>query len=178
MTVLIWRIDTGDLAGALTLADYALRFGLQMPDRYERTTACLIAEEIADTALKAITAGQTVAPDVLERTWQLTEPHDMFDPVRARLLKVIGLAWQQAGQGSRAIEPLKRALELDDRCGVKKIIEQLERELKREPQVIPAHNNAQPTVSTGVLPGLPGEPRTRAAQDAPAGNPVARPVSA
>lgn len=154
MTILVWRIDTGDLTGALQLAAYALQYGLNTPDRYERTTACLIAEEIADTALRLMAAGTPVDPDPLEQTWHLTAPHDMFDPVRARLLKAIGLAQQQAGQPHRAVEPLRRALELDDRCGVKKIIEQIERELKKE----------QPVAGVTPPAGLPGEPRTRAAQ--------------
>jgi len=161
MTILVWRIDTGDLSGAIELAAYALQYGLNTPDRYERTTACLIAEEMADTALRGLTAGQTVDPDLLEQTWQLTAPHDMFDPVRARLLKAIGLAQQQAGQPHLAVEPLKRALELDDRCGVKKIIEQLERELKKE--ALPA-SQEQPEAGVTTPAGLPGEPRTRAAQ--------------
>lgn len=31
MTVMLWRLDTGDIAGALEIARYALKYGLTMP---------------------------------------------------------------------------------------------------------------------------------------------------
>ncbi|WP_268989494.1 phage terminase small subunit, partial [Ralstonia solanacearum] len=42
------------------MAAYAIRHQLAMPDQYQRTTACLIAEEFATMALKAIEAGDPV----------------------------------------------------------------------------------------------------------------------
>ncbi|MBN4688500.1 terminase, partial [Escherichia coli] len=57
MTVMVWRIDVGDFAGALDIAAYALRHGLVLPDQYQRDAATLIAEEIADQALASFSAG-------------------------------------------------------------------------------------------------------------------------
>ena len=131
MTVMIWRIDIGDITGALDIAAYAIRHGLQTPDRYERSTACLIAEEVADTALKLMDTATPVPSELITRTIELTAEQDMFDQVQAKLLKVQGLALIQAGQQAEALEPLKRALALDERCGVKKLIETTERELKK-----------------------------------------------
>lgn len=131
MTVLVWRIDIGDITGALDIAAYAIRHGLQTPDRYERSTACLIAEEVADTALKLMDTATPVPSELITRTIELTAEQDMFDQVQAKLLKVQGLALIQAGQQAEALEPLKRALALDERCGVKKLIETTERELKK-----------------------------------------------
>ena len=131
MTVLVWYIDTGDIAKALSVADYALRHDMQTPDRYERSTACLVAEEIADTALKLMDSENAVSAELLGKTIALTEEQDMFDQVRARLLKAYGLSLTKAGNQPAAIEPLKRALELDERSGVKKLIEQTEREIKK-----------------------------------------------
>ena len=45
---MLWHLDTGDLAGAFPMADYVIRHGLSTPDRYERTAAPLIAEEVAE----------------------------------------------------------------------------------------------------------------------------------
>ena len=56
-TVMVWRIDAGDYKGALDVAAYVLKHKLVMPDRFERTTGCLVAEEIASAALKAQKAG-------------------------------------------------------------------------------------------------------------------------
>ena len=61
----------------------------------------------------------------------LTEKQDMFDQVRARLLKAYGMTLAKSGRQTEAVEPLKRALELDERSGVKKLIEQTEREIKK-----------------------------------------------
>lgn len=135
MTVLVWRIDIGDIAGALEIAAYAIRHDLQTPDRYERSTACLIAEEVADTALKLMDGDTPIPPELITMTLDLTTDKDMFDQVRAKLLKAQGLCLLKAGQQAAAMDPLKRALELDERCGVKKLIETTERELRKNSNV-------------------------------------------
>lgn len=130
MTVMVWRIDTGDHEGALAIAEYALRHGLTLPDQYQRDTATVIAEEIAEQALTALTTGQAVSASVLERAAALTEGRDMPDEARAKLHKALGLALQ-GEQPARALEHFRRALRLHERVGVKKEIERLERELKK-----------------------------------------------
>ena len=131
MTVLVWYIDTGAIDKALDIAEYALQHDMQTPDRYERSTACLVAEEIADTALKLMDGENAIPAELLGKAITLTEEHDMFDQVRARLLKAYGMALTKSGNKVDAIEPLKRALELDERSGVKKLIEQTERDIKK-----------------------------------------------
>ena len=133
MTVLVWRIDVGDLAGALDIAEYAMKHDLQTPDRYERDTASLIAEEIAETALKLLaeeSADAEVLAGILGTAQALTGDDDMHDEIRAKLLKAQGYAQRDAGYTTAALENLQRALSLNDRAGVKKDIEKLERELK------------------------------------------------
>lgn len=151
MTILVWYIDTGAIEKALAVAEYALQYGLQTPDRYERSTACLIAEEIADTALKLMEGENAVSSALLSQVISITENHDMFDQVRARLLKAYGMSLTKSGDLEWAIEPLKRALELDERCGVKKLIEQTEREVKKNsvtPEVTPAETEEQAAETT------------------------------
>ncbi|MBZ9576717.1 phage terminase small subunit [Modicisalibacter sp. MOD 31.J] len=133
MTVLVWRIDTGDLAGALDIAEYAMKHDLQTPDRYERDTASLIAEEIADQALRMLGEEGADAPalvDLLERADALVADHDMHDEIRAKLHKSLGYAYRDAGRPDDALEQLQAALALNERAGVKKDIERLEREIK------------------------------------------------
>ncbi|PLT16275.1 MULTISPECIES: terminase endonuclease subunit [Ralstonia] len=140
MTVMVWHIDVGDLAGALPMAAYAIRHKLAMPDQYQRTTACLIAEEFANMALKAIDAGETVDMVALVSVADLVADEDMPDEVRAKLHKALGYAnYAQAGTADSvraavlrqtALAELKRALELHEKCGVKKDIERIEREIK------------------------------------------------
>lgn len=126
MTALVWTIDVGDIAAALPLAAYAIEHKLVLPDQYQRTTACLIAEETADIALK----GLPVAADLLLQVAALTEAEDMPDEVRAKLLKAIGYAQREAGELAAARDNLARALSLHDKVGVKKDIERLDTAIK------------------------------------------------
>lgn len=133
MTVMIWRLDTGDIPGALAIARYALQYGLVPPDTYKRnSTAYLLAEEVADAATRARTLEQPVDIDPLLTTLALTNAEDMPDVVRAKLHKIIGYVLRDTGRAIDAMEHLTRALQLDDRCGVKKDIERLATVLKKQ----------------------------------------------
>jgi hypothetical protein len=60
MTVMIWRIDAGDYAGALEIARYALNYRLAMPFG-NRPAGYALAEEIADMSTRAHDAGEPVS---------------------------------------------------------------------------------------------------------------------
>jgi len=139
-TVMVWRIDAGDYSGALDIAAYVLQHKLLMPDRFERTTGCLIAEEIATAALKSQKAGEPFDLAILHRTAELTDAQDMPDQARAKLYLAMGRATLdgisaevagQPGQIQAGIDLLKRAIELHDSCGGKKDLESAERLLKK-----------------------------------------------
>jgi len=131
MTVMVWRLDAGDLSGALDIAEYALKHKLATPDDFTRPTGYLLVEEIAVLALRDIAAGETVEIEPLLRTLELTDGEDMPDLVRAKLHKVIGTVYRSLGRAGLALQHMKRALQLDENSGVKKSIEQLEREIKK-----------------------------------------------
>lgn len=140
VTVMIWRIDAGDFWGALHIAAYVLKHGLVMPDRFARTTGCLIAEEVATAALNAQKAGQPFESDLLFYTDALTVEQDMPDEARAKLYLAIGRAELEGideerpgaeGQLARGITALQRAISLHDRCGGKKDLERAERLAKK-----------------------------------------------
>jgi hypothetical protein len=144
--VMVWRIDVGDFEGALPLISYVLRHGLALPERFERTAATMIAEEIAEAAIKRLGQGEDFGFDLLQQVDGLTAKEDMPDQVRAKLQKAMGL---QLVRSAAAIEPgadgpaggkraaiegalrfLRRALELNPKAGVKAEIGKLEREAK------------------------------------------------
>lgn len=130
MTVMIWRIDAGDYAGALEIARYALKYKLSMPFG-SRPAAYAVVEEIADMSTRAYTAGELVSLDVLMTTMELTESQDMPDQVRAKLHKITGYVYREAEKPTLALEHLKRAFQLNANCGVKKDIERLESAIKK-----------------------------------------------
>lgn len=144
-TMLVWAIDIAEWPLALDLAEHVLTHGLALPERYRRTPATLIAEQVAEAG---IGADPNVDLATLQIVESLTEGHDMPDEVRAKVKKAVGLAFKANAEafdptaesavagGKRAmigaaIDSLTRALALDAKCGVKKIISSLEAEAKR-----------------------------------------------
>lgn len=136
MTVMLWRLDAGDITGAIEIARYALRFGLSMPENHSRTTPYMLAEEVALAATRARIAGEPVDAAQLLYVIGLTAEADMPDEVRARLHKVTGLTLRDAGQPENALSHLQRALQLDTHAGVRKDIETLTRELNPKPVAV------------------------------------------
>jgi hypothetical protein len=131
ITAMVWRIDTGDLAGAVPLVDYALRHNLVLPDQYQRDVATLVAEESAELALRQLAAGDSPDLESLLRIDELTADRDMPDEVRAKLHKALGYALRPSNANA-ALTHLTRAFTLHDKVGVKKDIERLEREIKHQ----------------------------------------------
>ncbi|MFL9898539.1 phage terminase small subunit [Paraburkholderia fungorum] len=127
-TVMIWRVDAGDFAGALDIARYALAHRMTLPDQYDRPLATAIAEEFAQAALAAFKLGDEFDAGQLAEVMTLTESADMHDQVRAKLHKALGKALQDADR-TAALDHLRRALQLDERAGVKQDIARLETEL-------------------------------------------------
>lgn len=136
-TVMVWFLDAGGWRAALEIAEYVLKHGLAMPDRYKRESAVVLAEEIADQALKLLAAPDTAGSvdlGALQTVDRLVDGRDMPDQVRAKLHKAIGYTLRlnpDIEQQGRALDHLRRALQLHDKVGVKKDIEILERELSK-----------------------------------------------
>lgn len=145
VTMLAWTIDTADWDAALLLARHVLSHGLVLPERYTRTPATFIAEEIAEAGLLKV---PTVDLATLQAVDDLTANADMHDQVRAKLKKAIGLALKDRADNfdteaesavaggkpaliAAALDHFERALALNSACGVKKLIEQLRAEAKR-----------------------------------------------
>lgn len=140
LTVMVWRFDAGDFTGGLDVADYVLRHGLKTPDRFNRTTGCLVAEEVATAALVKQKAGESFPREILTRTAELTEDQDMPDAARAKLMLALGRSTLadldesnagQPGQIDAGIDLLKRAIKLYEHCGGKKDLERAERLQKK-----------------------------------------------
>ncbi|EBV0789237.1 terminase, partial [Salmonella enterica subsp. enterica serovar Richmond] len=135
MTVMLWRLDAGDIAGALEIAPYALKYGLTSDHR--RTTPYMLVEEVALAAQRLRDAGESVDLSWLQTTIDLTDGADVPDMVRARLHKVTGLTLRDAGMNAEALAQFQRAMQLDRNAGVRKEIERLERALKPKAEAPP-----------------------------------------
>ena len=144
VTNLIWAIDYGDFDYALRLGRFAIRHRLAMPEAYSRSVACFLAEDIAEAALKDADA---VRHDILAETLALTGDADMPDQAKAKLHKALGRSWMRkaekfdaaadnapaggaAAYAEEGLADLRRALDLDEKAGVKTDIKSLEKLLK------------------------------------------------
>lgn len=148
VTMLIWAIDiAGEIGGydlALEIAEHCLNHGLALPERYNRTLGCFVAEQIAEQALAQ---GGDVDLAVLVNADKLTERADMPDQARAKLMKALGRSYFAAAENfdaesdnavaggkpalaTAALNHFKRALALDVKCGVKTNVRVTERLLK------------------------------------------------
>lgn len=141
-TIMLWCIDAGGYPGALQIAEYVIKHGLKMPDRFERTTGTLIAEEIAEAALKAQKAGENFPLEILQQAADITAEQDMPDQARAKLHLAIGKAFaakitddNPAGMDIGWLEGAKahltKAIDLNSNCGGKKDLERVDRLLKK-----------------------------------------------
>lgn len=129
MYVMLWRVDAGDYAGALAIGRHAIRHGWSMPQGFNRNVQTLLAEEMADAAKNALVAKTDFDPDLLMQTLDVIGDLDMPDQSRARLHKSLGWVLRDS-QPVSALNHLQQAMQLDERCGVKKDIEQLERKIR------------------------------------------------
>lgn len=150
-TLMVWCIDAGLYQGALEIAGYVIKHNLLMPDRFERSTGTLIAEEIANAALKAQKAGEGFPLSVLTDAAALTAEQDMPDQARAKLHLALGKAFAAlvaddapVGMDLAPMELAKhhlaKAIDLHSNCGGKKDLERVERLLKKHAAPAPAAN--------------------------------------
>lgn len=136
MNIMVWYLDTGQLEKGLDIVEYAVINGLATPDRYQRSTAALVSEEVADFVLKE--RGEAEEPEgylkQVSRTLDYFAEADMHDQIKAKLYKAHGYLLRETEQPEQAVESLKKALELDERVGVKMDIQALEKQLKNSGQ--------------------------------------------
>lgn len=160
-TLMVWNIDAGDYAAALHIGRYVLEHKLKMPDRFERTTGCLLAEEVANAALKQQKAGEPFDRFVLTLAADITAAHDMPDQARAKLHLALGKAYlaelDEAAPNAEALEEaranLARAIDLHSNCGGKKDLEQVQRLLKKHAESTPADpGTSEPPVDDTAKP--------------------------
>ncbi|MBL4839915.1 MAG: hypothetical protein JKY47_03690 [Thalassospira sp.] len=122
VTIMLWRLDAGDIAGALPIAGYALDNGMTMPEGFKSNIAAMILDVITDNEP---TDDQL---DVLLEAVELTKDHDMPDEVRAKAHKAAGLLLEEKDP-VKALDHFKTALEFNSKCGVKGRIDKLEKQI-------------------------------------------------
>ncbi|MEF3139475.1 terminase [Klebsiella quasipneumoniae subsp. quasipneumoniae] len=164
--LMIWAIDVRDYPLAARIGRYVIAHNLAMPDRFNRTAATALVDEICDPILVQVKADDSadVSPylAVLDEVAEFTAASDMPDMVRAKLHKARAFALRNGtpAEQETALELLRTALIMDPGAGVKKLIDKLASQLKK---------TAAATISEGESAGGDGE---EGRSDSPAAPPV------
>lgn len=140
-TLMVWHLDVCDFARGLELASYVIKHELTLPERYNRTVATLLLDEVGDAVLAGRVPHDSTTLGALQMLAVVVDGQDAPDQARAKLHRAMGntlaaLAGPEpAGPRSEmvraALAQLKRAVSLHDKVGAKKDIEQLERTIKK-----------------------------------------------
>lgn len=131
VTVMVWQIDVGDYDQALRIAHYVIKYGLVLPDQYQRTVPTVLVDEIADAALAEQKENKRFPLQLLLELQCLTAECDMPDQARAKLHRAIGTELQNQGNLQDAKQQYERALQLDQNVGVKGTLNALVKELEK-----------------------------------------------
>ena len=141
VTVMVWLLDTLQFRPALDLAAYVLRHDLKLPAQYTRDVPPLLLDEITGAVLSERIELSAELLDELLTLHGLTVDYDTPDQARAKLHRAMGetlthLAGDLLEEDTRrmaaaALQHLNRAKQLDTGVGVIKLIEQLERKIKK-----------------------------------------------
>ncbi|QEM92744.1 terminase [Kosakonia radicincitans] len=147
-TLMVWAVDAGDYALAVRIGRYVVSHNLLMPDRFNRTPATVLVDEICDPILVQVKADDStdITPylAVLDDIEEITANSDMPDVVRAKLCKARAFALRSgtAEEQETALSLLRKALTLDAGAGVKKEIERLARVVKKASATADSTNGA------------------------------------
>ncbi|HBS2867454.1 TPA: phage terminase small subunit [Klebsiella pneumoniae] len=135
--LMIWAIDVRDYPLAARIGRYVIAHNLAMPDRFNRTAATALVDEICDPILVQVKADDStdVSPylAVLDEVAEFTAASDMPDMVRAKLHKARAFALRNGtpAEQETALGLLRTALIMDPGAGVKKLIDKLAIQLKK-----------------------------------------------
>ncbi|CAB5660757.1 phage terminase small subunit [Klebsiella variicola] len=135
--LMIWAIDVRDYPLAVRIGRYVIAHNLAMPDRFNRTAATALVDEICDPILVQVKADDStdVSPylTVLDEIAEFTANSDMPDMVRAKLHKARAFALRNGtpAEQETALGLLRTALVMDPGAGVKKEIDRLARVVKK-----------------------------------------------
>ncbi|HBS5821154.1 phage terminase small subunit [Klebsiella variicola] len=135
--LMIWAIDVRDYPLAARIGRYVIAHDLAMPDRFNRTAATALVDEICDPILVQVKADDSTDVSsylaVLDEVAEFTANSDMPDMVRAKLHKARAFALRNGtpAEQETALGLLRAALVMDPGAGVKKEIDRLARVVKK-----------------------------------------------
>ncbi|PID66575.1 MAG: hypothetical protein CR975_02040 [Gammaproteobacteria bacterium] len=126
----VWTVDVLDLPRVAEMFAAIQVANMRLPERFKREPADFMLEQIAE----AVIAGKHLPLAELQRLENACAGIDMHNEIRAKWCKAMGLLLESQDDASSwqmAIDYFKQALQLNDKVGVKKRLNQLQSKLKK-----------------------------------------------
>lgn len=137
--VMVWLFDTAQFDDALELADFLIKQGQQMPERFKRRDIqTFVADAVCEWAYAEYKAGRSPEPylsdllPLVDGEWQLTEQ------IPSKYHKLIGMRAIEAGQLEIALKHLERSTELYAQAGNGTRIDKVRKALEKQAAANPA----------------------------------------
>jgi hypothetical protein len=138
--VMIWLFDTEQFEDGLELADFAIKQGQEMPERFKRDVQTFVGDAVIDWAYAEYNAQRSPEPylsDLLPRVdgeWNLPEQ------IPSKYHKLIGMRAMEAEHWETALKHLERSTELHAKAGNETRIAKCRKAIAKQ---APATNGAQ-----------------------------------
>lgn len=133
---IIYSFDVGDFDTALKLADLAIKQNQSLPERFKSTLPNFVADQIYNWTDKTAAAGQSVEPYFSQTFKNVATQWKLHEIVTAKWLKLAAALLLRSPQGKvqasgiddaetlvLAIQLCNRAFQLNQKAGVKNMIE-------------------------------------------------------
>lgn len=127
---LIWAMDTGDIAWAMTLGKFAVAHNLPTPDGFRRDIRNLFVGDMATLAIRHAEADPTFQAGFIRALEMDAQRWDLIDEVRADANKAAAQAYERLGDYGAALHLYQKADLLNARTRVKRDIARVSKKLE------------------------------------------------
>jgi tetratricopeptide (TPR) repeat protein len=145
MQVLVWLFDTEQFEPALELADFAIKQGQTMPERFRRDIPTFVADMVIDWAEAEQKAKRGVEPYLsqllvrVDGKWEGLEngpspqlQWELFERIPARYHRLLGILAMEREEWEKACAHFYRAAELYPEIGVKTRMDEASKALRKQ----------------------------------------------
>ena len=132
MQVMVWLFDTEQFEAGLELADFAMRQGQTMPERFRRDIPTFVADAVIDWAEAEHDAKRSPEPYLSQLLPRVDGEWQLFERIPARYHKLLGILAMDQKQWAQAIVHFERATALYPGIGVKTRFDDATKALRRQ----------------------------------------------
>jgi hypothetical protein len=115
--VMVWLFDTAQFEDGLELADFAMKQGQRMPERFKRDIPTFVADAVIEWAYDEYTAKRSPEPYLSELLPRVDGEWDLPEQIPSKYHKLIGMRAMEAEQWETALSHLERSTELYAKAG-------------------------------------------------------------